>query len=116
MQTKKQHEVRQVCLKLGGDKAQYSHTVSSEARRMAIDQINWSQFLQPGSELPPDVTFRVVEGQPGSDEGDVTKSECECECQCECDGGDDSESGGEKATTMGSRLQKYALISFFSPE
>ena len=81
---------------------------------MAIDQINWSQFLQPGSELPPDVTFRVVEGQPGSDEGDVTKSECECECQCECDGGDDPESGGEKADnhevkTLKVRAHKFLL-------
>ena len=69
MQTKKQHEVRQVCRKLGGDKPQYSHTVTSEARRMAIDQINWGQFLQPGSELPPDITFRVIEEQTRSDEG-----------------------------------------------
>ena len=79
---------------------------------MAIDQINWSQFLQPGSELPPDVTFRVVEGQPGSGEGDVTKSECECECQCECDGGDDPESGGEKADNHECKTSKVRAHKF----
>ena len=62
--------MRQVCLKHGRDKAQYSHTAGSEAKRMAINQINWGQFLQPGSELPPDVTFRVIEEQPKKDEGD----------------------------------------------
>ena len=96
MQTKKQHEVRQVCLKLGGDKAQSSHTVSSEAKRMALDQINWGQFLQPGSELPPDITFRVVEEQSGSDEGDVTKS-----------------LNVKRATILSAKLQKYVLISSF---
>ena len=40
---------------------------------MAIDQTNWSQFLEPGSELPPDITFHILEEQPGA-EGD--DSEC----------------------------------------
>ena len=63
---------------------------------MAIDQINWSQFLQPGSELPPDVTFQVIEEQTGSDEGN------------------DPESGGEKADnheckTLKVRAHKFLL-------
>ena len=79
---------------------------------MAIDQINWSQFLQPGSELPPDVTFQVIQEQTGRNGGD--DPECECECQCECDGGDDPESGGEKADnhdckTLKVRAHKFLL-------
>ena len=61
---------------------------------MAIDQINWSQFLQPGSELPPDVTFQVVEEQPGSD------------------GGDDPESGGEKADNHECKTSKVRAHKF----
>jgi len=36
---------------------------------MAIGQTNWSQFLQPDSELPPDITFHILEEQPAV-EGD----------------------------------------------
>ena len=36
---------------------------------MAIDQTNWSRFLQPDSELPPDITFHILEEQSGA-EGD----------------------------------------------
>ena len=28
---------------------------------MAIDQTNWSQFLQQDSELPPDITFHILD-------------------------------------------------------
>jgi len=41
---------------------------------MAIDQTNWSQFLKPDSELAPDITFHILEEQPGGAEGD--DSEC----------------------------------------
>ena len=36
---------------------------------MAIDQTNWSQFLQQDSELPPDITFHILEAE-GQQEGD----------------------------------------------
>ena len=36
---------------------------------MAIDQTNWSRFLQPDSELPPDISFHILEEQSGA-EGD----------------------------------------------
>ena len=29
--------------------------------KMAASKINWAQFLAEGSELPPDVTFAVME-------------------------------------------------------
>ena len=69
---------------------------------MAIDQINWSQFLQPGSELPPDVTFQVVEERPGRNGGD--DPECECQCQCECEKGDNHECKTSKV-----RAHKFLL-------
>ena len=61
---------------------------------MAIDQINWSQFLQPGSELPPDITFQVIEEQPRSD------------------GGDDPEAGGEKADNHECKTSKVRAHKF----
>ena len=41
---------------------------------MAIEQTNWAQFLQPGSELAPDITFHIIEEHPsGEEEGDSEK-------------------------------------------
>ena len=35
---------------------------------MAIEQTNWAQFLQPGSELAPDITFHIIEEHPSGEE------------------------------------------------
>ena len=41
---------------------------------MSINQTDWSKFLLPGSDLPPDVTFRVVETVGAEEEQPETVS------------------------------------------
>ena len=43
---------------------------------MAIDQTNWSQFLQQDSELPPDITFHILEDDEQQEGDEQDESAC----------------------------------------